>query len=163
MSEGLTKEQKALLDKLPILRQKVALGVLAGLSGAEAYRRAGGRAKEHSQAAYEILRFPDVVEFVDSVRNHQAKTAILKREDAIRILSGFAQIPVENAHFKDADPQKAIQQLRQMHGWDSVYKWDKPDEGEEDNQSKDEPVDFVKLAQDLIHVAREAVESKRVE
>lgn len=154
MSEGLTKEQQSMLDEMTPLNQRFAVNLTLGMNQGRAYKMAGGEAKDIYAGACGLLRNPKIMEFVDSVRKDQANKAVLKREDAIRILSGFAQVPLDDARFKNADPHKAIAQLSQMHGWDSVYKWDKPDEGEEDNQTKDEPVNLAELAERILLLAR---------
>lgn len=92
---GLNEEQQVLFDKLKSkLQQNVALKSLEGHADIDAYRLGGGKAKKiatQSQCAKEILSIPEVIEFIDSVRNAIIKSSIMTRKEALERLSTFAR------------------------------------------------------------------------
>ena len=96
MSEELTltPEQQILFDKMKTrLRQKFALGVVAGKQLIDAYRDAGG--KGNGIAAYtgasDMHRVPEVKAFLDSMKAPMISDAIMAREEALERLTAFAR------------------------------------------------------------------------
>jgi phage terminase small subunit len=90
----MTPEQKALFDELTELQQRVATGVLAGMTQRAAYYAAGGKANNDVTAdssAYEILSKPQVVAFMDSMKLQAVNEAIMGREEMLARLSLFAR------------------------------------------------------------------------
>lgn len=78
---SLTKEQIDLLRNLNALRQEVALNYIAGgyENGAKAYLDACKKlnrkpSKNPATSASEILNYPNVIEFIDSVKQVAAKS-----------------------------------------------------------------------------------------
>ena len=90
----MTPDQQDLFDKLTQLQQRVATGVLAGMTQIAAYFNAGGSAKSDSSAAAtasEILTNPNVKAFMDAMKKQAVSNAMMEREEAIRILSALGR------------------------------------------------------------------------
>lgn len=95
----MTKDQKALFDKLTKLQQRLATNVLAGMSQREAYRKAGGRGMTDDIAdssACEILSHPRVKAFMDSVKVKAVSDAIMSREEAMEKLTILARTDLKD-------------------------------------------------------------------
>lgn len=83
-------EQKTLFDNLTELQQRVATGVLAGMTQRAAYWSAGGKAKDDPGAdmsASQIISNPKVKAFMDSMKLQAVSDAIMTREEAMKILT----------------------------------------------------------------------------
>lgn len=83
-------EQKLLFDELTDLQQRVATGVLAGMTQRAAYYAGGGKAKDDPGAdmsASQIMGNPKVKAFTDSMKVQAVSDAIMTREEAMRILT----------------------------------------------------------------------------
>jgi phage terminase small subunit len=91
------------------LQQGVALGVLEGLSQREAYRRAGGKAKDDNvadQQASRMVRFDKVASFINSFKSDQTNRladAIMSRDDMALALNNMALAKVTVADLDNPD------------------------------------------------------------
>jgi phage terminase small subunit len=91
------------------LQQGVALGVLEGLSQREAYRRAGGKAKDDNvadQQASRMVRFDKVASFINSFKDETTKTlasGIMSRDDMALALNNMALAKVTVADLDNPD------------------------------------------------------------
>ncbi len=86
----LDDEQIALFNKLTKLQQRVSLKSLEGYSNSEAYKLAGGAAKKPetiAACATEILKNPNVVNFIQSVSKTRVKSTIMSKEELLEALS----------------------------------------------------------------------------
>lgn len=86
----MTPEQLALFDNLTELQQRVATGVLAGMTQRAAYYAGGGKAKDENGAdmsASQIIGNPKVKAFMDSMKLQAVSDAIMSREEAMKILT----------------------------------------------------------------------------
>lgn len=86
----MTPEQKALFDELTELQQRVATGVLAGMTQRAAYYAGGGKAKNDPGAdmsASQIISNPKVKAFMDAMKLQAVSDAIMTREEALKTLS----------------------------------------------------------------------------
>lgn len=95
----MTPEQKALFDELTELQQRVATGVLAGMTQRAAYWAAGGKAKNDPGAdmsASQIISNPKVKAFMDAMKLQAVSDAIMTREEALKTLSLIGR-----THLKD--------------------------------------------------------------
>lgn len=92
-------EHKALFDELTELQQRVATGVLAGMTQRAAYWDAGGKAKNDPGAdmsASQIISNPKVKAFMDAMKLQAVSDAIMTREEALKTLSLIGR-----THLKD--------------------------------------------------------------
>lgn len=83
-------EQKLLFDELTDLQQRVATGVLAGMTQRAAYYAGGGKAQSDDGAdmsASQIMGNPKVKAFTDSMKMQAVSDAIMSREEAMKILT----------------------------------------------------------------------------
>lgn len=90
----MTPEQKALFDELTELQQRVATGVLAGMTQRAAYYAGGGKAKNDDGAdmsASQIMGNPKVKAFTDSMKVQAVNDAIMGREEMLARLSLYAR------------------------------------------------------------------------
>lgn len=95
----MTPEQKALFDELTELQQRVATGVLAGMTQRAAYYAGGGKAKNDPGAdmsASQIISNPKVKAFMDAMKLQAVSDAIMTREEALKTLSLIGR-----THLKD--------------------------------------------------------------
>ncbi len=95
----MTPEQKALFDQLTELQQRVATGVLAGMTQRAAYYAGGGKAKNDPGAdmsASQIISNPKVKSFMDAMKLQAVSDAIMTREEALKTLSLIGR-----THLKD--------------------------------------------------------------
>lgn len=86
----MTPEQQLLADKLTNLQRGTVLGVVAGKSQRQAYRDAGGAAKNDESADAIVSRMlsdATVKAFHDSLIASAAKSSIMTREEALERLS----------------------------------------------------------------------------
>lgn len=86
----MTPEQQELFDQLTQLQQRVATGVLAGMTQLAAYFNAGGSAKNDNSAAAtasEILTNPNVKAFMIAMKKQAISDAIMSREEMLARLS----------------------------------------------------------------------------
>lgn len=87
---SLTPEQQSLSDQCTKLQRLLVLGVVSGKSNRQAYRDAGGRAKDDKTAdasASEILSNPKVDAFYRSMIESVVSDAIMTRAEALERLS----------------------------------------------------------------------------
>lgn len=87
-------EQKSLFDKLTNLQQRVATNYLAGMTQRLAYIQAGGSAKDPATidvCASELLRNPQVILFLDSMKAEAVSNAVMTRQEAMEKLSNLAR------------------------------------------------------------------------
>lgn len=120
---ALTPEQQELADKLTNLQRGVVLGVVAGKSQRQAYRDAGGKAKNDASAdavVSEMLSDPKVSAFYNSLIAQVAAKAIWTRQDSERVLAEIAMGQDENG--KTSDRVAAVKELNAMGGWNSPQK-----------------------------------------
>lgn len=92
-------EQKSLFDRLTDLQQRVATGVLSGMTQRQAYYQAGGKAKDDNGAdmsACQIIGNQKVKAFMDSMKVQSVSDAIMSREEAMKTLSMIGR-----THLKD--------------------------------------------------------------
>jgi phage terminase small subunit len=90
----MTPEQKLLFDQLTDLQQRVATGVLAGMTQRQSYYQAGGKAKDDNGAdmsACQIIGNPKVKAFMDSMKVQAVSDAIMSREEAMKILTAMSR------------------------------------------------------------------------
>jgi phage terminase small subunit len=90
----MTPEQKELFDELTELQQRIATGVLAGMTQRAAYYAGGGKAKDDPGAdmsASQIISNPKVKAFMDSMKVQAVNKAIMDREEAMEILSALSR------------------------------------------------------------------------
>jgi Terminase small subunit. len=98
----LSDEQVSAFHALTRLQQGVALGVLEGLSQREAYRRAGGKAKDDNvadQQASRMVRFDKVASFLNSFKVETTKTlasTIMSREEMLERLTAMARTNIDD-------------------------------------------------------------------
>jgi len=95
----MTPEQKELFDKLTQLQQRVATGVLAGLSQRQAYLEAGGKGTTETvmdSSASEILSNPKVKAFMDSMKEAAITAAVMTRSEAMEKLSALARTDLKD-------------------------------------------------------------------
>lgn len=86
----MTPEQQELFGRLTHLQQRVATGVLAGMSQRQAYYAAEGSAKSDTAAdtsASEIMNNPKVKTFMDAMKKQAVSDAMMSRNEAVQILS----------------------------------------------------------------------------
>jgi phage terminase small subunit len=94
-----TPEQKQLFDKLTELQQRTAINVLAGMTQRAGYYAAGGTAKNDGAAdssAYEILSNPQVVAFMDAMKEEAVSAAVMTRTEAMEKLSVLARTDIKD-------------------------------------------------------------------
>lgn len=192
MSEGLTKEQQALFDALTPLNQRFALNLTIGMGQGQAYKAAGGTAKDIYAGAAGLLRNPKIMEFVKSVRQAQTTEAIMSRDEMLRdytriarydwtrlVISNKGKVSLREdleltsadvdmiAEWNDGkvklrDKEAARKAIRDMEGYDTAYRWDRPAALAEDgDQAK--PDDLTTLAADLVRVLAEGVNQTKHE
>lgn len=90
----MTPEQQILFDNLTELQQRVATGVLAGMTQRAAYYAGGGKAKDDPGAdmsASQIISNPKVKAFMDSMKVQAVNDAIMGREEMLARLSRYAR------------------------------------------------------------------------
>lgn len=90
---SLTPEQQSLSDQCTKLQRLLVLGVVSGKSNRQAYRDAGGRAKDDKTAdasASEILSNPKVDAFYRSMIESVVSDAIMTRSEALERLTLMA-------------------------------------------------------------------------
>jgi len=105
----LSAHQTALFDSLTKLQQKTALGVLAGLTQRQAYKKAGGSAKNEGSMdalASRCLSNVKVKEFIRSVRHEEANHAIMSRDEAMVRLSNIARAGIN--HIGELTPEGLV-------------------------------------------------------
>ena len=80
----MTPEQAQLYSKLTRLQKRVCLNVLEGMKQVEAYKEAGGKAKDTSMGSSEILANPNVTKFMEAMEKAAADAALCKTEDIVK-------------------------------------------------------------------------------
>lgn len=95
----MNESQKALFDKLTELQQRLCTNVISGMSQRQAYVAAGGKAVSESaidSGASEILRNPQVIAFMDSMKDQAISKAVMTRQEALERLSNFARTDLKD-------------------------------------------------------------------
>src|SRR6478752_5993745 len=95
----MTPEQAELFYQLTELQQRVATNVLAGMTQRQAYKLAGGKAKDDPGAdmsASQIISNPKVKAFMDSMKVQAVSDAIMTREEAMAKLSLIARTDLKD-------------------------------------------------------------------
>ena len=116
-------EQKLLFDELTELQQRVATGVLAGMTQRAAYYAGGGKAKDEPGAdmsASQIISNPKVKAFMDSMKMQAVSDAIMGRDEMLARLTLFARKGVKDiVKFKTAIVGKDLETGEdvQQTGW----------------------------------------------
>ena len=80
----MTEEQVLLFEKLTRLQRRICINVLSGMKGTEAYKKAGGKAKDVSMGACEILANPNVNRFMQCMERQAARAALCTTEDIVK-------------------------------------------------------------------------------
>lgn len=119
-------DQQEAFNKLTTLQQNVALKKLEGLSDIEAYRQGGGKAKtvtSQESAAHEILRKHEVEYFISLMRQDNVKETIMKRDEALEILTAMARGKLHSVEeISSTDIRGAAKQLADMEGWNAAQR-----------------------------------------
>lgn len=120
--ELFTPEQRALFDKLTTLQKRVCTNIINGMSQRQAYREAGGKAKESAADAVVsvMLKNANVRSFLDAMYAYDLSQTIATRDEVMGILSGFTRAPGLNQRVRI----HAIERLAKMQGWDAAQKHD---------------------------------------
>ena len=95
----MTKEQKALFDKLTTLQQEIALNSLSGMNDIDSYKASSGKAKTETAmrtSAGQILTNRDVATFLDAMKASAVNDAIMSRDEAMKILSNNARVKISD-------------------------------------------------------------------
>lgn len=115
----MTPEQKLLFDELTDLQQRVATGVLAGMTQRAAYYAGGGKAKDDPGAdmsACQIIGNPKVKAFMDSMKVQAVSDAIMTREEAMKILTQLGRGNLKDiVKFKTATVGKDMETGADVH------------------------------------------------
>ena len=109
----MTPEQQLLFDQLTELQQRIATGVLAGMTQRAAYLAAGGKAVTETaidSGASEILRNPQVKAFMDSMKVQAVSKAVMSRDEILARLSLIARTGITDiVRFKTANIGKDME------------------------------------------------------
>lgn len=95
----MTPDQKYLFDQLTALQQRVATGVLSGMSQRQAYIMGGGTATEENSidaTASELLSNPKVTAFMDAMKIEAVNAAIMTRNEAMEKLTTLARTDLKD-------------------------------------------------------------------
>lgn len=90
----MTKEQKALFDKLTTLQQDIALNSISGMSDIDAYKASCGKSiKENTMRASvcEILANPKVLGFIDAMKEVAVSDAVMSRQEMMERQTALAR------------------------------------------------------------------------
>lgn len=120
--EFFTPEQRLLFDKLTTLQKRVCMNILQGMTQRQAYREAGGKAKESAADAVVsvMLKNTNVRALLDAMYAYDLSQTIMGRDEAMQIMSGFARAPGVNHRVRI----QATERLAKMQGWDAAQKHD---------------------------------------
>lgn len=132
----MTPEQKALFDGLTRLQQEVALNSIAGMSDIDSYRVSSGKAKKETTmraSVSEILINPNVVLFVDSMKQVRVNDAVMSRERMLELLTKISDVDSSDLKLMSAGQLselkggfdvklKAMKQLAELAGYDAPSK-----------------------------------------
>lgn len=91
--------QKGLFDQLTELQQRLCTNVIAGMTQRQAYVAAGGKAATETaidSSASEILRNPQVMAFMGSMKDQAISDAVMSRQEALERLSNFARTDLKD-------------------------------------------------------------------
>lgn len=109
----MTPEQQLLFDQLTELQQRIATGVLAGMTQRAAYLAAGGKATSESaidSSCSEILRNLQVKAFMDSMKAQAISKAVMSRDEILARLSLIARTGITDiVRFKTANIGKDME------------------------------------------------------
>lgn len=95
----MTPDQKYLFDQLTALQQRVATGVLSGMSQRQAYIMGGGTAEGEGSidaTASVLLSNTKVVAFMDAMKEEAINAAIMTRKEAMEKLSVLARTDLKD-------------------------------------------------------------------
>jgi hypothetical protein len=117
-----TPEQQALFDKLTSLQKRVCINVLNGMNQRQAYKEAGGKAKETAldNIVSVMMKNTKVKAFMDEMYSYDLNQTIMSRDEALQIMSGFARAPGVTKR----DRIRSVERLARMQGWDAAQKHD---------------------------------------
>lgn len=109
----MTPEQQLLFDQLTELQQRIATGVLAGMTQRAAYYAGGGKAKDDPGAdmsASQIISNPKVKAFMDSMKAQAISKAVMSRDEILARLSLIARTGITDiVRFKTANIGKDME------------------------------------------------------
>lgn len=117
-----TPRQQELFDKLTSLQKRVCINVLNGMNQRQAYKEAGGKAKETAldNIVSVMMKNTKVKAFMDEMYSYDLNQTIMSRDEAMQIMSGFARAPGVNKR----DRIRSVERLARMQGWDAAQKHD---------------------------------------
>jgi phage terminase small subunit len=129
---ALTPEQQELADRLTNLQRGVVLGVVAGKSQRQAYRDAGGKAKNDASAdavVSEMLSDPKVADFYQAMIAEAATDAVLTREQALERLTLVASTEITDIlEFRQVEVKKIGKDGEEETDWETIWSMkDSPD------------------------------------
>lgn len=118
----LTEEQSALYNRLSTLQKMVCMNILHGMTRPQAYKAAGGKAKETTipNIVSVMMKNAHVKAFMDEMYSYDASQSIMGRDEAMQIVSGFARSPGVSKR----DRIRSVERLARMQGWDAAQKHD---------------------------------------
>lgn len=109
----MTPEQQLLFDQLTELQQRIATGVLSGMTQRAAYYAGGGKAKDDPGAdmsASQIISNPKVKAFMDSMKAQAISKAVMSRDEILARLSLIARTGITDiVRFKTANIGKDME------------------------------------------------------
>jgi phage terminase small subunit len=111
----LTKKQEELSKGLTNLQKHFAIHLASGKNQRDAYKAAGGKAKDFDQSASQIFSYPKVKAFYESLLAKAEKKAIIEKADALKILNEIMRNADEDTRARIA----AIKQASDMQGWNA--------------------------------------------
>lgn len=132
----MSKEQKALFDKLTTLQQEISLNSISGMNDIDSYKNSSGKAvNENTMRASvsEILTNPNVIAFKDSMKAEVVNSAIMSRERMMEIQTAIADMSAEDltkmgvGFLTEMKPGfdvklKAMKQLAELAGYEAPKK-----------------------------------------
>ena len=80
----MTEEQITLFGKLTKLQRGTCLNILKGMNNTDAYKAAGGKAKNPHDNAAQIVGNHRVRKFIDSMQQQAARNALCTTEDIVK-------------------------------------------------------------------------------
>lgn len=118
----LTEEQAALYNELSTLQKLVCMNILHGMTRPQAYKAAGGKAKDSTipNIVSVMMKNAQVKAFMDEMYSYDANQQIMSRDEAMQIVSGFARSPGVSKR----DRIRSVERLARMQGWDAAQKHD---------------------------------------
>lgn len=125
----LTPEQEALLAPLTRLQKAVVTNLVSGMTQRQAYRAAGGTAKNDTSAdtcVSVMLSHAKVRAALEGLQRAAVTSSIMSRTEALEKLTSVARTSAEALREYENAPVKtqlaALQQLAKMLGWEAPTK-----------------------------------------